>query len=164
MKPSVESAFEMWWEKLRNLRNKFCRETYLFGYEKEDIEQECYFIFRETWENYDESLGVTFGTYYRARLYGWRANMNRKIKLRQFILLEDETGYVDETISIEEKIISKMLCEKCLSVLSDIEYEIICEYYMKQMPLKVIAERLNLKYRTVENKKQKALEKLRKEI
>lgn len=161
MKQSIEYAFEMWWEKLKNLRNKFCRETYLAGYDKEDLEQECYFIFRKAWENYDESLGVTFGTYYRVKLHGWRANMNRKINQRQPTLLEDETGYEDESINIENQIIGKILCEKGLGLLDETEYELINAYYIKEEPLKTIAQRLELNYKTAENRKRKALEKLR---
>lgn len=161
MKQSVENAFEMWWEKLENLRHKFCRETYLAGYDKEDLEQECYFVFREAWENYDESLGVTFGSYYKVRLHGWRANMNRKINQRQAVLLEDETGYEDEGICIENEVISKILCERGLSQISGKDYELIYAYYIKEEPLKDIAERLDLKYKSAENRKKKVLDKLR---
>ena len=76
----MQATFEMWWEKLINLRNKFCRETYLIGYEREDLEQECYFIFLEACAQYDEEMEVSFPSYYKVKLYGWRANMNRKIK------------------------------------------------------------------------------------
>lgn len=162
MKVSVEEAYEIWWEKVEKLRNKFCRETRLIGYEKEDLEQECYFLFREAWEHYDESMGIIFPVYYRVKLHGWRANMNRKIKLRQVTLLEDETEYADESISVENEIIRKMLCETYLSQLSEGEQELLCAYYLKQEPLKSIAQRLNLKYKSAENKKKKALDKLRK--
>lgn len=161
MKESFEETFEVWWDKLKNLRNKFCRETYLAGYDQDDLEQECYFIFRQTWEHYDESYGVTFGSYYKVRLHGWRANMNRKVNQRQNVLLEDETGYEDESINIENQIIGKILCEKGLGLLNEGEYELINAYYIKEESLKSIAQRLGLNYKTAENRKKKALEKLR---
>ncbi|WP_054741749.1 hypothetical protein [Cellulosilyticum ruminicola] len=114
MKESFEKTFEIWWEKLKNLRNKFCRETHLVGYDQDDLQQECYFLFRQAWESFDESYGVTFGSYYKVKLHGWRANMNRKVNQRQTVLLEDETGYEDESIDIENQTIGKILCEKGL--------------------------------------------------
>lgn len=161
METNMDKAFEIWWEKLRNLRNKFCRETYLIGYEKEDLEQECYFLFREAWEQFDEDKGISFAGYYKVKLYGWRANMTRKIKRHDTILIEDEVEFKDESIDVENDMIRKVLCEKGLSQLSEMEYEIIEAFYFKQESLKEIAERLQLTYKSVEARKRKIIEKLR---
>ena len=160
----MQATFEMWWEKLINLRNKFCRETYLIGYEREDLEQECYFIFLEACAQYDEEMEVSFPSYYKVKLYGWRANMNRKIKRNGFSLLADEDSYSEEGVSTENETITRLVCQVGMRKLSQVEYDLIYEFYFNEKSLKEVACQLGISYKSAEKRKKQALDKLKKYI
>ncbi len=163
----IQSSYE-WWIKLTPLWKKFVRETYLCGYEKEDLEQECYLQLVKCLEKFDEEMGVPFESYYKIQLYGWRANQNRK--KRELLSLSEEAYQQiaekpDEQIDIEKQIENKLLFEKIVSTLAcmkDMDRVIVTEYYIKDRPLKEIAEKMDIKYKAAEFRKGKVLKELKK--
>lgn len=156
-----------WWLKLAPTRNKFVRDTVFYSMDKNDIEQECYFQLLKALELYDESLGVPFESYYKVRLYGWRANQNRKRYISPSFIEDEALGLIDERMNLEEQIEEQVLFEKVieeLSTLKEIERKIIVAYYLENKKLTEIAKALGLKYKTAESKKGEVLKKLKKRL
>lgn len=162
----VQKAYG-WWVKLTPLWKKFVRETYLWGYEKEDLEQECYLQLVKCLEKFDETLGVPFESYYKIQLYGWRANENRK--KRDLVSLNEEmyewlNELPDDRMSVETKTENKLLFEKIvreLAQMKDMDRIVVTEYYIKDRSLKDIAKELDIKYKAAEFRKGKALKHLK---
>ena len=154
-----------WWNKLYPLRRKFVSETLLNGFEKEDIEQECFLQLHKALERYDPHLGVPFESYYKVVLYGWRANQNRS-KINREIACEEEAFFFvkDERTDIERDVERKVLGEEAISLIEQLEETergIIKAYYLQNKKMKEIAKSYGIAYKTVEAKKKKALGKLR---
>ncbi len=166
MKEEQAILLANWWEKLRPLRRKFVRQTILGGLEPEDIEQECYLQLQKAIEQYNPHLGVPFESYYKIKIYGWRANQNRQ-KGRWEITLEEETlsSIIDERENVEKEVETQILVEEVLGKIELLEERskvIIIGYYLQNKKLCEIAKELGLAYKTVEAKKSQALKQLRK--
>lgn len=155
----------VWWDKLRPLRRKFVRETFLSGLENEDIEQECYLQLQKAIERYNPDRGVPFESYYKIMIYGWRANQNRHKSRREVILEEENLFFLqDERADVEKEVETRLLIEEVvekIELLDEKERKIIKAYYFQHTKLMDIACELGLAYKTVEAKKQQALRKLR---
>ncbi|WP_069999260.1 sigma-70 family RNA polymerase sigma factor [Cellulosilyticum sp. I15G10I2] len=162
----LKSSYE-WWIKLTPLWKKFVRQTSLSGYEKEDLEQECYLLLVKCLDKFDKDLGVPFESYYKIQLYGWRANQNRK--KREILSLDEEAYYQvtqkpDEQIDLAKQVEDKLLVEEILRALAcmdAIDQLIVTRYYLHDVPLKQIAGEVALKYKSAEFRKGKALKVLR---
>lgn len=154
-----------WWEKLTPLRRKFVRETILGGLEKEDLEQECFIQLHRAVERYNPELGVPFESYYKIALYGWRANQNRVKARKELAFGDEEFAFMqDERVDVEKDVEEKILAEeviRSLELLEEKERRIIEAYYFKRMKMLEIANALEMPVRTAQNKKKKALNKLR---
>ena len=142
------------------------RETSLSGMDAEDLEQECFMQLQKAIERYKPELGVPFASYYKIMIYGWRSNQS-KVKARmQLAFGEDEMfRQIDERINIEEDIEMKLLIEEVLDAVKQLEQterQIIEAYYLQNKKLVEIASELSIPHRTVDYKKSKALNKLRK--
>lgn len=156
-----------WWEKLGPLVRKFSRETHLLGVDKDDIKQECFLQLEKALENYDESYGVPFESYYKIVLSGWRSNQN-KVK-RDEVAFEEEQflSLKDERTDIQAEVERKVLIEKSLTyieVLEAMDRQIIKAFYLENKKLGEIALEIGLGRKAVEARKKKALNQLRKEI
>ncbi len=157
----------VWWEKMNPLVRKFVRETVLYGFDEDDLKQECYMQLQKALERYDERLGVPFESYYKITLYGWRSNQNKKSKRRLLegneILLEA----VDERVDVEKEVEKELLWEVALGELkklSEVEQYIIKAYYLEGKKLIDIAKALGVNYKTIEFRKGAALKKLRERL
>ena len=157
----------VWWEKMTPLIRKFVRETVLYGFDKDDLKQECYMQLQKALERYDERFGVPFESFYKITLYGWRSNENRKSRRR---LLEEKRlmgDTIDERISIEKEVENKLLWEIALGELeklSEVEQYVIKAYYLEGKKLIDIAISLGVNYKTIESRKGVALRKLSKHL
>ena len=163
-----QGVITYWWEKLYPLRRKFVRETIISGMEKEDLEQECFIQLQQALERYKPELGVPFESYYKVRLYGWRANQNR-VRARTELAFGEESLFflVDERVHIEEDVEIKVLMEEVYRYLEELEEKekfIIKAYYLQHKKLVEIASILNMPIKTVEGKKKRALDRIRKLI
>lgn len=154
-----------WWDKLYPLRRKFVRETIINGMEKEDLEQECYIQLERALERYKPELGVPFESYFKVRLYGWRANQNR-VKARTELAFGEESLFflIDERVHIEEDAIIKDLIQEVYRILEALDEKdqfIIKAYYLQHKKLGDIADILGMSIKGVEGRKKKALNKIR---
>ncbi|WP_180270779.1 sigma-70 family RNA polymerase sigma factor [Sporanaerobium hydrogeniformans] len=148
------------------MQKKFMRETLLWGYEKEDLEQECYLLLVKCLERFEEGLGVPFESYYKIQLYGWRANENRK--KREYTSLNDEIDRMvlekkDEGVDVEGEVVMRIGIEGLLEKLGDLgrtERAIIKRHYLEGRKLTELAKELHLPYSTLKNKKRKIAKKL----
>lgn len=161
MKKEQAVLLAYWWEKLCPLRQKFARETLLGSYEKDDLEQECFFQLQKALERYNSQLGVPFESYYKVVLHGWRSNQN-KMKRNQELTVGEEIMYFleDERINIEQEVETKLLAEEVMRKLDELEermQRIIIAYYLQNKQIKEIASELGLSYKSVEAKKKQAL-------
>ncbi len=155
-----------WWQKLGPLQKKFVRETLLWGYEKEDLEQECYLLLVKCLTRFKEDLGVPFESYYKIQLYGWRANENRKKK--EYVGLNEEVNKAilekpDEEVDIEGSVTTKLWIVALLQELEpldQVERAIVKGHYLEGKNLKDLARLLKVSYSTIKNKKGKIAKKL----
>lgn len=154
-----------WWEKMYPLRRKFVRETILGGFDKDDLEQECFLQLIKALDTYRPEMGVPFESYYKISLYGWRANQNR-VKARMELAFGEEEmlSKADENVdverNVERKILSEEVCRK-INELEEIERKIIEAYYLQNKKMIEIANELVMPLKTVEYRKRKALNTLR---
>lgn len=149
------------------LIRKFVRETVLYGFDKDDLMQECYMQLQKALERYNEALGVPFESYYRVSLYGWRSNENKKSMRRLSKEQDPIMEIVDERMSVANEVEMKLLWEMAqgeIEMLSEVEQLILRQYYLEHMPLVEIAKRLGISYKTLESKKGAILKKLRKRM
>lgn len=157
-----------WWERLQPLVNKFTRETFLAGLEREDLRQECFLQLQKALLSYDAELGVSFPYYYKVVLYGWRANKNRKNKTYAMPYEDEALRFIkDETVNValeaERGVLFERLKER-IEELDEIERQIIVAYYFEGKSLKEVARGLKLSYKKIENNKRRGLERLKKLI
>ena len=154
----------VWCEKMKPLIRKFVRETVLYGYDKDDLMQECYLQLQKALERYDEDMGVPFESYYKISLYGWRSNESKK-SLRRLAEEKGNIGdMIDDRISIEKDVEVKLLFERAiekLEELNQLERYVLKSYYLENKKLTDIAAHLEMNYKTVEWRKGEALRKLR---
>ena len=160
-----QGVIAYWWDKLYPLRCKFVRETILNGMDKDDLEQECYLQLLSALERYKPELGVPFESYYKIRLFGWRANQKR-VKARMELAFGDESIFlvVDERVNIELEIENQVLMEEVYRRLKELEEKdqfIIKAYYLQGKKLIEIAGLLKMPIKTVEGRKRKALYKIK---
>ena len=156
----------IWWQKLRPLQKKFVRETLLWGYEKEDLEQECYLLLVKCLSRFNEDLGVPFESYYKIQLYGWRANENRKKK--EYVSLNEEIEQAilekqDEEVDVEGSVTTRLWIVSLLTELEPLdklERAIIKGHYLEGKNLRELARVLKVSYSTIKNKKGKIAKKL----
>lgn len=149
------------------LIRKFVRETVLYGFDKDDLMQECYMQLQKALERYNEALGVPFESYYRVSLYGWRSNENKKSMRRLSKEQDPIMEIVDERMSVANEVEMKLLWEMAqgeIEMLSEVEQLILRQYYLEHMPLVEIAKSLGISYKTLESKKGAILKKLRKRM
>lgn len=168
MKEEQGILLAYWWDKLYPLRRKFVGETLLKGFEKEDIEQECFLQLHKAIERYNPHMGVPFESYYKVILHGWRANQN-KSKINREVVFEEEAFFFmkDERTDIERDVEMKLLVEEVMELieqLEDKERGIIKGYYLQGKKIKEIANQYEMGYKTVEARKKKALSILREMI
>lgn len=153
-----------WWDKLSPLRKKFVSETHINGFEKADIEQECFILLHKALEQYDPHLGVPFESYYKIVLNGWRSNESKKKVTTEIAYEEESLGLIkDERMDVErdvERRLQKEEMERFIQELDEKEQEVVRAYYFEHKTMKEIAEAYHLSYRTVEGRKKRALHKL----
>ena len=157
-----------WWDRLYPLRRKFVRETFLEGLEKEDIEQECFMQLQKAIERYRPEIGVPFESYYKISLNGWRANQNRVKARMELAFGEDEMFFLaDDRINIERDVEQSLLTQEVLNRVEELEEKersVIKAYYLQNKKLTEIASELSISLKTVESRKQRALQRLRKKL
>ena len=165
MNEERKSLIAYWWDKLYPLRRKFVRQTHLDGLDKGDLEQECFMLLIKAVERYNPEMGVPFESYYKVILYGWRANQNRVRARTKLAFGEDEFASLqDERIDIEKDVERKMLYEEVCQKLYELdegERRLIEAFYFKGKRMSEIAKALAVTERTAFNRKDRALNKLK---
>ena len=153
-----------WWEKLSPLRRKFINETYIGGFEKSDIEQECYLLLHKALERYDPQMGVPFESYYKVVLHGWRSNETKKkinteiaCEKEVFNFLEDERTNVERDV---ERNLAEEEMRRFIEGLDENGREVIEAYYFQGQTIKEIAETKDVSCKAIEARKRRALHKL----
>ena len=154
-----------WWLKLRPLIKKFVRETFLDGFEKDDLLQECYIKLIQAMEKYDPHMGVPFESFYKIQLYGWRSNQNKKKRVN-FIGEYESEGIliIDEQANVEEMVINKERLERVMQAmnkLSQMEKKMIMAYYIQNKSMVDIAKEEKINYRTALSRKGEAIRKIK---
>ena len=165
MNREQRSLIDCWWEKLQPLVRKFIKETFISGYDEEDIRQECFLQLHKALQRYDEGSGISFAYYYKVVLCGWRANENKKNRGCEISYDEEILVFLIENdrTNIEYDIERKMLLEEIkelMGTLEDREKQIILAYYLENKKLKDIAVELGFSYKKTQHIKERAIHKL----
>lgn len=164
MEEEQELQVLIWWEKLQPLVKKFVRETFIAGFDNDDIRQECFLQLHKAMQRYDENTGISFAYYYKVVLCGWRANENKKNRNLEISYEEEQLVLLaKERTEMENNVEGKILIEqirKELADLEEVERKIILAYYFENKKLKEIALELGIPYKTLEYKKKGAIHKL----
>ena len=141
--------------------------------EYDDLIQEGYEIVLEGIEEYDEKKGAHFLGYIGLRLKYHYLNKHRKVEY--YCSLNEPIGDGDleilDTIEGNELDPLEYLLEgeewkrlnRKLNILTKRQRQIIIEFYINQLTLEEIAEKLGISYRTVANTKHIAINKLKKQ-
>lgn len=120
--------------RFRPLLNRYRRKYYFVDYDKEDIEQEAWIAFVESYRTYNYELNITFASYYNKVL---RNHLNSVLRYQNaykrtsnidkvsWDLIEEETSdydvrFVNQQTPVDE-VISKELVKTLLLSLSQLE-------------------------------------------
>lgn len=165
MEREQRSLIDYWWDKLQPLVRKFVKETFISGFDEEDIRQECFLQLHKALQRYDEGLGISFAYYYKVVLCGWRANENKKNRGCEISYDEEILVFLidNDRTNVEYDIERKMLLEevkKLIEALEARERQIILAYYLENKKLKDIAVELGLSYKKTQHIKDRAIHKL----
>lgn len=142
--------------------NLLCSKFFIKGYSKEDLQQEAFLTLHNCIMKYKNN-----GTFV--------AYVTTALKNRFVMLLRESTkvniGEINDSITddndIEMSFLSKESLNnlsKSISHLSDLEQKIIKDYYFNDLSLVSISKQINVKYITTAKKKDRAIEKLRREL
>ena len=142
--------------------NLLCSKFFIKGYSKEDLQQEAFLTLHNCIMKYKNN-----GTFV--------AYVTTALKNRFVMLLRESTkvniGEINDSITddndIEMSFLSKESLNnlsKSISHLSDLEQKIIKDYYFNDLSLVSISKQINVKYITTAKKKDRAIEKLRRDL
>ncbi|MDR7857510.1 sigma-70 family RNA polymerase sigma factor [Tissierella sp.] len=147
------------------------RKYFNKGNEYEDLIQDGNIKILECINDYDSTKGVYFLGYVKTMLRYLYLDKH-KIKIHTSLnetIADGETEILDLLVSEEQDILESIIVKednkklvKALYKLTDRQREIISLYYIKNMGIQDIADKLGISYRTVVNIKGNALEKMRK--
>src|SRR5699024_4757572 len=124
--------------RFRPLLNRYQRKYYFVDYDKEDIEQEAWIAFVESYRTYNHQLNITFASYYNKVL---RNHLNSVLRYQNaykrtsnidkvsWDLIEEETSdynvrFVNQQTQVDE-VISKVIVKNLLFSLSQINVIVI---------------------------------------
>lgn len=160
----IEIAIEMYGGAVKTI----CREI-LKGFRHEDVEEAVADTFTALWKsvhNYDMNRGVCLKSY----LYGIarRTALNKKRQLMRAELhlgerVTDVAVNRDVAAEIEKKLETELLRQLIIEQASP-DREIFIKRYFLSMPVKEIADQLNLPVKTVENKLCRGKKRLKKQL
>lgn len=168
-----KKAMEEIINKLQPLIISSIKKYYDNGKEYEDLIQEGNLMILESLKDYNPTRGVHFLGYITSNLkYLYLNKHKRKIHLSLNEPLGDgELEMIDLLISEEKhaldillEIESNLKLKKALEKLTERQREVVVLYYVKNMNMEDIGNKLGISYRTVVNIKTKALENLRKKV
>lgn len=124
----------------------------------------------EAIRDYDINRNDSFGGYLKARLYYFYISKNKEkesLSLDEPVAEDDLTlmDMLEDPQNIEEDFLEREKY-KCLyegvKTLTERQRQILLDFYIRKISISDIAEKYNIKYRTVVNTKTMALEKLKK--
>lgn len=150
-------------ERFRPLLNRYRRKYYFVDYDKEDIEQEAWIAFVESYRTYNYHLNTTFASYYSKVL---RNHLNSVIRYQHaykrisnidkvsWNLMEEESNdydirFVNHHTPVDE-VISKELLKQLLLSLSQLELMVFKEL-QKGKRIQEIAKMNHLPDKKVKN-------------
>lgn len=132
---------------------------------REDLIQEGVLGLHNAYSSFDPTIGVPFKIYMRICVNNSMLTAYKKLRKSDFSEAFDESQFVDESLSMEEDIISKndalAFFKKFKSSLSVLERNILSEY-LKDKSYEEIAETLSLSVKTVDNALMRIKKKMRK--
>jgi RNA polymerase sporulation-specific sigma factor len=149
------------------------RKYYNNGKEYEDLIQEGNLMILESLKSYDSTRAVHFLGYIKLNLkYLYLNKHKRKIHLSLNDSIADgELEIIDMLVSDDKAALDIVLederniqLNKALEKLTERQREIVILYYVKNMSIGDIGNKLGISYRTVVNTKTRALENLRRRI
>lgn len=148
--PQIEKMFHplifSWLKKIKHLHSQ----------EKEDYLSQSKLILIECLTAYNPTYNVPFESYYKIKLYHWYSNHYRKKKCDTIPI--SETSFSIEDILIEKERREQMLL--AIEKLTETE-KVIMFKYIEGYTTKEIAEELNMNTKTVINKKNICIDKIR---
>lgn len=164
---------EMLLNNLQPLIKSSIKKYYPNYREYEELVQEGNVVVLEAIDTYDPSKGTFFLGYVKTMLrYKYLNKYNERHHLslnadtideeaELIDLLESREGDPAEILEHKESI---SMLNKALTKLTERQRTIVICYYVENMPIQEIANKLNISYRTVVNTKTAALKKMRNEI
>lgn len=147
----------------------FSGKTFITGYEKSDIENECYRILLKSLNKYDLTSHkfVAYGT---NSIKNGIYDLIRKRKLSKksgasftTVSLNDDLGNSDINIPVTDPILNldnKLILNKALNSLESSEKDLINFLFYKNKSLKEYSEKHNMNYKSCLRKKKRILSKL----
>ncbi|MEO5293302.1 sigma-70 family RNA polymerase sigma factor [Enterococcus cecorum] len=149
--------------RFRPLLNRYRRKYYFVDYDKEDIEQEAWIAFVESYRTYNYELNITFASYYNKVL---RNHLNSVLRYQNaykrtsnidkvsWDLIEEETSdydvrFVNQQTPVDE-VISKELLKTLLLSLSQLELTVFKELQTGKS-IQEIAQMMQLPEKKVKN-------------
>lgn len=124
----------------------------------------------EAIRDYDINRNDSFGGYLKARLYYFYISKNKEkesLSLDEPVAEDDLTlmDMLEDPQNIEEDFLEREKYKglyEAIKTLTERQRKILLDFYIRKISISDIAEKYNIKYRTVVNTKTMALEKLKK--
>lgn len=124
----------------------------------------------EAIRDYDINRNDSFGGYLKARLYYFYISKNKEkesLSLDEPVAEDDLTlmDMLEDPQNIEEDFLEREKYKglyEAIKTLTERQRQILLDFYIRKISISDIAEKYNIKYRTVVNTKTMALEKLKK--
>ena len=142
--------------------NNFLKTVSNDSYEFEDLKQECYLTLIKCLEKYDDTT-YPFTSYY---IKSCKNNVYSFIKTNRNICI-DHYDFIEDTIDLDSVVVHKLNLDKlklALAHLKPDERRIIIDYFYNNLSLIEMSAKYNLKYITLVKRKNKVLQKLKKQF
>ena len=142
--------------------NNFLKTVANDSYEFEDLKQECYLTLIKCLEKYDDTT-YPFTSYY---IKSCKNNVYSFIKTNRNICI-DHYDFVEDSVDLDSVVVHKLNLDKlklALAYLKPEERRIIIDYFYNNLSLIEMSAKYNLKYITLVKRKNKVLQKLKKQF
>ncbi len=155
------------WEKMKPLCLKWAHKLGHIEGDREDLYQESYILLIRALRCYEVCQNMSFEAYFKMVLYRW--GRDYKCRKRPELMKESSEAYfwesqVDEGQQVEESIIGKERATyliKGLESLSEFEYNLLVDFYIRELKIGDIASSHHMNYKALESRKRRILKKLR---
>lgn len=133
----------------------------------EDLYQESYLLLLKALKHYEAYQNMKFESYFKLVLYSWGRDYKHKYRT-ELIQNRDDQDFWESVEDTGEGVEDYMINQeryrdlaKGLKHLSQLEYELLIDFYMKGHKISEIATRYHMSYKALETKKRRTLKKLK---